>query len=932
MLDDTTPQFSNLSLENIDAIRNDFKTLLKKGEQPEIEMYLAAVDDPLRRDLFRALFDVELQYRKELSEKANQNDQEFADQMKSESMLRFPEYSDIVVDQVKKHTIPNRLGDYVLLEEIGRGGMGVVYRGVQKYLNQLVAIKVLPSVTPDDEQAVLRFQREMFLVGGVSHPNIVRALYAGEQRGSYYLVMELIEGNSVADLVQHREETPDGSADASPQSMPVGAACEVIRQATLGLIHMNELGLVHRDIKPGNIMLNHQNVVKLLDFGLGKFDFSSLQKKWTDGSLTHCGIRMGTSDYMAPEQWDDAGTVDIRADIYALGCSLYFMTKGKAPYGDLELDTPRKKMLAHMSSPIPPLLNLLPTGKSLEAVYRRMMAKEPEDRFQTPEELLAAIEPFADRQALANYVNAIQRNEIPATPTSVPTVSASQDIQTVSSVNGELTTLGKHEVEQIGEKGRLALLWLVASAFFMNMLDGTILNTSLPTMAKYFGQSPLRMQSVVLAYMLTVALLIPISGWLADRFGTRLVFFSSIILFCVGSLFCALSPSLEILVLSRIFQGIGGSMMVPVGRLIVLKAFPKKEIVRAMNFVILPALIGPLIGPLIGGMIVMHATWHWIFLINLPVGLAVSLAVLPLLPDFRKTNPPPFDWVGATLFCTSIICILLTLEGISELGFPLPITVSLAIAGVMLFVGYWTYASMKEAPLFHPQLFRHRGFTVGILGGIFARLANGALPFLMPLLLQVGFGLTPVVAGLTSLPMFIAAFIGKSLIEPLLNRFGYRRFLIVNTIMVGLLIMSLALTDPRTPFPLLLLHLGILGVFNAMQFTAMNTLSLLSLPREEESSGNGLLSVVIQVSLSLGIAFAAMVLGLYGNIFGIPVSSMSHATSEQVVRVFHATFITVGLVGIAASSIFFWTPKSIETLEPDIRNAEVEGSIPLRSI
>ncbi|MCL2349138.1 MAG: DHA2 family efflux MFS transporter permease subunit [Planctomycetaceae bacterium] len=463
-------------------------------------------------------------------------------------------------------------------------------------------------------------------------------------------------------------------------------------------------------------------------------------------------------------------------------------------------------------------------------------------------------------------------------------------------------------MESTGAKSKTILLWLVAAAFFMDMLDGTILNTAIPTISGYFGQSPLRMQSVIIAYTLTVALLIPISGWLADRYGTRKIFFLSIILFCAGSLFCAMSPTLEILVLSRIFQGVGGSMMVPVGRLIVLKAFSKRELVRALNFVILPALIGPLMGPTIGGLIVTYTTWHWIFLINLPVGLIVGLAIRPLLSDFREENPQPFDWRGAVLFGASMVCISFALEGFGALHLGMHLILAFLLIGLTLLIVYWCYAFRVKNPLFRPSLFRHRGFTVGIIGGIFARLANGAMPFLTPLLLQVALGFSPIISGLTTIPLFTASLIAKSWSEFVLRRVGHRKILIANTILLGLFIMGFATINENTPYILLLLQLLAFGIVNTTQFTAMNTLVLLSLPREEESPGNSMLSVVIQVSLSLGIATAAAILGSYESFFGIELTAPKH----EILKVFHATYLTVGLIGIAATSIFLWTPGAAE--------------------
>jgi EmrB/QacA subfamily drug resistance transporter len=464
-----------------------------------------------------------------------------------------------------------------------------------------------------------------------------------------------------------------------------------------------------------------------------------------------------------------------------------------------------------------------------------------------------------------------------------------------------------------GKKPNRMLLWLVAAAFFMDMLDSTILNTAIPTMAVSFCQSPLRMQAVLIAYTLTIALLIPISGWLADRFGTRRIFFSSIIIFCGGSFCCAVSPTFHVLIASRILQGIGGAMMVPVGRLIVVKAYPKRQLVQAMNFVILPALIGPLIGPTVGGLIVTYTTWHWIFFINLPIGFAVGCMVLPLLPNFREPSVPPFDWFGAGLFGLSMVCILFSLEGITTLHLSRRIVLLCFVFGCLSLLSYWIYAFRTVNPLFPPTLFRYRGVTVGIIGGIFARLANGSIPFMTPLLLQIGLGFSPFKSGLTIIPLSLASLLSKSWVEYVLRKLGYRRMLITNTILLGALIMSLSVITEHTPYPLLLLHLLIFGFINAMQFTAMNTLVLLSLPRGEQSSGNSMLSVVIQVSISLGIATAALVLGMYSHLFHVSLIDHQHLIKrDTIIRVFQCTFLTIGLFAVVAASIFCWTPRSSE--------------------
>src|SRR5215467_8893474 len=265
------------------------------------------------------------------------------------------------------------------------------------------------------------------------------------------------------------------------------------------------------------------------------------------------------------------------------------------------------------------------------------------------------------------------------------------------------------------ERSLRFLVWLVATGFFMQTLDSTIVNTALPAMAVSLGESPLRMQSVVIAYALTMAMLIPASGWLADRLGTKRVFFAAIALFTFGSLLCAYSHTLTELVGSRVVQGVGGAMLLPVGRLAVLRSFPRGEFLRAMSFVTLPGLIGPLVGPTLGGWLVEIASWHWIFLINLPVGIAAATATLLLMPD-AKSPVNRFDIVGYLMLSFSMVAISLSLDGLSELGLRHAAVLMLMIFGLASFVAYWLHATQVASPLFSLNLFDVPSYRVGILG------------------------------------------------------------------------------------------------------------------------------------------------------------------------------------------------------------------------
>lgn len=448
------------------------------------------------------------------------------------------------------------------------------------------------------------------------------------------------------------------------------------------------------------------------------------------------------------------------------------------------------------------------------------------------------------------------------------------------------------------------LPWLVATAFFMQMLDATILNTALPAIADSLGSDPLRMHFVVIAYTLTVALLIPASGWVADRFGTRRVFFFAVLLFILGSLLCALSPSLEALVAARVVQGVGGALMVPVGRLTVLRAYPREQLLQVLSFVTIPALIGPLMGPILGGLLVQYTSWHWIFLMNIPVGLLGCLFILRWMPDIYGVTENRFDTRGFALISASIVLLSLGVEGIGDLNFNHGLVMALLMAGMVLMFGYWLLAMRSPAPIFSPKLFRTATFAVGIAGNLFSRLPSGALPFLTPLLLQVGLGFSPLNAGLSMTPLALAAIFSKYLVRRLVPALGYRRLLTGNTLFLGCLVMTLSLVAPDTPFLMIIFILTLIGASNSLHFSAMNTMTLLDLPDAQASSGNAMLSMVMQLSVSMGVAIAAALLQGFGERYS------SASGQAAVLQAFSATFIWVSILAIISASIFLCVPRS----------------------
>jgi EmrB/QacA subfamily drug resistance transporter len=358
---------------------------------------------------------------------------------------------------------------------------------------------------------------------------------------------------------------------------------------------------------------------------------------------------------------------------------------------------------------------------------------------------------------------------------------------------------------------------------------------------------------VIISYMLMTALLIPASGWLADRWGTRRTFGLGIAFFTLGSGLCASSQTLEFLVFARAVQGIGGALMTPVGRLIILKSYPRAEFVRLLSFVTLPGLIGPLLGPVTGGFFVQYLSWHWIFLINLPVGLFGLIFSLIFIPEMVNKEIGRFDIAGFFLFSTSMILISMAMEGFGELHLPQVEATSLAIGGLLLMCVYWLRGGQTKQMLFNPRLFSTRSFAVGITGNFFARLSAGAVPFLNPLFLQLGLGFSPLRAGLFIMPVALGALVSKQIIGPLVDKLGFRTVLTVNTMLLGCVIASFSLITPETPAILQLLLLACLGTANSTQFMSMNSFTLIELPQGDAASGNSLLAVTQQISMSMGV-------------------------------------------------------------------------------
>jgi EmrB/QacA subfamily drug resistance transporter len=448
------------------------------------------------------------------------------------------------------------------------------------------------------------------------------------------------------------------------------------------------------------------------------------------------------------------------------------------------------------------------------------------------------------------------------------------------------------------EPGSSPLLpWLVAVAFFMQALDTTILNTAVPSIARALQVAPLSMKAVLSSYTLSLAVFIPLSGWMANRFGTRRVFNGAIALFVLGSLLCGLSRNIHLLVAFRVLQGCGGAMMVPVGRLTLVRAFAKSQLVRAMSFVAVPSLVGPMLGPVAGGVITHYFHWSVIFFLNVPIGIAGLYLTYRNLPDFRQSDTPALDVAGLVLFSAGIALLSYVLEVFGEHQLDTAAITALLLLSALLLAGYGLHAARALHPLLHLALFRIRTFRAAVSGSFFTRISISGIPFLLPLLYQVGLGYTPVGSGLLMMPQAFAAMSLKMTVPRILARFGYRAVLICNTGMLGLLIMLFATIGPATPVWLIVTQSFVYGLLQSLQFTSMNTLVYADVSAPATGDASTISSTAQQLSMSFGVATASLVAALF-------VPDRFHTEAPQMIHGIQEAFVVLGLATILSSGVF----------------------------
>jgi EmrB/QacA subfamily drug resistance transporter len=440
---------------------------------------------------------------------------------------------------------------------------------------------------------------------------------------------------------------------------------------------------------------------------------------------------------------------------------------------------------------------------------------------------------------------------------------------------------------------------IVAVALFMENMDSTVIATSLPAIAVDIGTNPLALKLAVTSYLLSLAVFIPMSGWTADRFGARRVFATAIAVFVIGSIGCALSRSLTDFVLARIVQGIGGAMMTPVGRLVLLRSVDKRALVDAMAWVSMPALIGPITGPPLGGFITTYASWHWIFIINVPIGLIGIVLVTRYIEDVRLAMRDPFDLSGMVLAAISVAGLAF---GCSVLGVglvPWPIAAALIAVGGVAFLIYRIHARKVPAPVLDFSLLALPTFRASLIGGFLFRMGIGALPFLLPLLLQVGFHFSPFQSGLTTFSSTVGALFMKTVASRILKRFGFRPVLIVNAVVSAAFLAACAWFSETTPFALMFAVLLVGGFFRSLQFTSTNVLAYAQVDERRMSRATALAAVGQQLSLSAGVALGGA---------AVELMVWSKADATITAADFPPAFLVIAAISAVSAVIFARLP------------------------
>ncbi|HTR05846.1 MAG TPA: MFS transporter [Paraburkholderia sp.] len=442
---------------------------------------------------------------------------------------------------------------------------------------------------------------------------------------------------------------------------------------------------------------------------------------------------------------------------------------------------------------------------------------------------------------------------------------------------------------------------IVACAMFMENVDGTVIVTALPALARDLGQDPITLKLAVTSYVIGLGVFIPICGWVADRFGSRNVFRTAIGIFMAGSLLCAASRSLEMFVAARFVQGIGGAMMVPVGRIIIFRSLPKSDFIRAVNYLTVPALLGPVVGPPLGGFITTFLHWRLIFFINIPIGLLGIWLANRHIANMHEEHPGRLDWLGFVFSAGGASLFMLGLSLVGGEFISSGKAVTMCVIGALLLAAYWLYAQRIERPVLDLRFLRIPSFNASVAGGSLFRIGLGAVPFLLPLTLQEGLGMTAFASGAITCASAFGSIFMKAIVSRVLGRFGFRRTLIVNAAIAGASIAIYGLFSPVTPVWLIWVIVLVGGIFPSLQFTGLNSLAYADIPTRDIGRATSVASVIQQVSLGLGVTIAGLVLQFSHRVQG-------HSTI--VWSDFWPAFLVVGLFSVASIPVTMRLPAN----------------------
>ncbi len=468
------------------------------------------------------------------------------------------------------------------------------------------------------------------------------------------------------------------------------------------------------------------------------------------------------------------------------------------------------------------------------------------------------------------------------------------------------------EISKPGRKSTTIAI-LVAVAFFMENLDGTVIATALPQMGKSFHVNPVDLNIGMTAYMLMLAVFIPISGWVADRIGARTVFASAIAIFTFSSILCGLSQGMLAFTSARILQGIGGAMMVPVGRLVVLRTTEKHNLIHAIAYITWPGLVAPVIGPPVGGFITTYATWHWIFFLNVPLGIIGLVLTLILVENLKEGEKKPFDWLGFVLTGTACVTFMYGLEIAGREGASLGSYARYLAIGLIIGVISMVHLRRAPFPLLDLELLKIKTFAITVLGGSLFRISISVAPFLLPLMFQVGFGLNAFQSGLYMLALFAGNLGMKTVTTRVLHRFGFRSVLLVNGMLTAGMILGCAAIFPATPKLAIIVILFVNGLCRSMQFTCLSSLAFADVPKPQYSAATSFFSMIMQMTMGMGVAAGAIALRLSTLVTG-------NTVAPPATRDFHLAFAFVALLTVLGTLDCF-------SLKPDA-GAVVSGHWP----